>query len=115
MQQFLLLDQKLKQLFEAAKYLVKDKIYVRVISFPSWELFAKQSDTYKKKILGTKPRFAIEAGIVNGWENFIPPQNFLGMKSFGASGPYKELFKYFGITTKNLIKMLKNNIQKDLK
>ena len=87
-----------------------ENIYLRVISFPSWKLFSLQPDSYKQKILGNKPRFAIEAGIVNGWENFVSSKNFLGMKSFGASGPYKKLYEYFGITTSNLIKMIKNNI-----
>ena len=94
----------------AAKQLVNENINLRVISFPSWELFSMQSDSYKQKILGNKPRFAIEAGVINGWEKFVPSQNFLGMKSFGASGPYKKLYEYFGITTDNLIKMIKNNI-----
>ena len=95
---------------DAAKQLANENINLRVISFPSWELFSMQSDSYKQKILGNKPRFAIEAGVINGWEKFIPSQNFLGMKSFGASGPYKKLYEYFGITTDNLIKMIKNNI-----
>ena len=94
----------------AAKQLANENINLRVISFPSWELFSMQSDSYKQKILGNKPRFAIEAGVINGWEKFVPSQNFLGMKSFGASGPYKKLYEYFGITTDNLIKMIKNNI-----
>ena len=94
----------------AAKQLVNENINLRVISFPSWELFSMQSDSYKQKILGNKPRFAIEAGVINGWEKFVPSQNFLGMKSFGASRPYKKLYEYFGITTDNLIKMIKNNI-----
>ena len=94
----------------AAKQLANENINLRVISFPSWELFSMQTDSYKQKILGNKPRFAIEAGIINGWEKFVPSQNFLGMKSFGASGPYKKLYEYFGITTDNLIKMIKNNI-----
>ena len=95
---------------DAAKQLANENINLRVISFPSWELFSMQSDSYKQKILGNKPRFAIEAGVINGWEKFVPSQNFLGMKSFGASGPYKKLYEYFGITTDNLIKMIKNNI-----
>jgi transketolase len=94
----------------AAKQLANENINLRVISFPSWELFSMQSDSYKQKILGNKPRFAIEAGVINGWEKFVPSQNFLGMKSFGASGPYKKLYEYFGITSENLIKMIKNNI-----
>ena len=95
---------------DAAKQLANENINLRVISFPSWELFSMQPDSYKQKILGNKPRFAIEASVINGWEKFIPSQNFLGMKSFGASGPYKKLYEYFGITSENLIKMIKNNI-----
>ena len=95
---------------DASKKLSEENLNIRVISFPSWELFSKQSNLYKKKILGHKPRFAIEAGVVNGWENFVLSQNFLGMKSFGASGPYKKLYEHFGITSENLIKMIKKNI-----
>ena len=63
-----------------------------------------------QKIFGNKPRFAIEAGVINGWEKFVPSENFLGMKSFGMSGPYKKLYEHFGITVDNLIKMIKKNI-----
>ena len=94
----------------ASKELAKENINVRVISFPSWELFSKQTDLYKEKILGKKPRFAIEAGIKNGWENFVPSQNFVGMESFGASGPYKKLYEHFGITVEKITKMIKQNI-----
>tara|TARA_Y100000590_G_scaffold256415_2_gene287953 strand:- start:2746 stop:4725 length:1980 start_codon:yes stop_codon:yes gene_type:complete len=96
--------------FNSAKKLAEEKINVRVISFPSWEIFASQPESYQKKILGNKTRFAIEAGSVNGWEKFVPNENFLGMKSFGASGPYKDLYKHFGITSEKLIKMIKEKI-----
>ena len=89
---------------------MKDNICVRVISFPSWELFNNQPTSYKQKILGEKPRFAIEAGIINGWEKFVHPNNFLGMKSFGASGPYEKLYEHFGITFENVVEMIKQNI-----
>jgi len=95
---------------EAAGSLLNENIFVRVISLPCLELFLKQSDSYKKEILGNKPIFAIEAGTINGWEKFVPEKNFIGMNSFGASGPYKELYEHFGITSNNLIKMIKNNI-----
>ena len=90
--------------------LLKEKINVRVISFPSWELFTKQSIEYQKKILGNQPLFGIEAGIINGWEKYLPANNFIGMRSFGASGPYKKLYKHFGLTSENLINLIKNNI-----
>ena len=90
--------------------LSKENIKVRVISFPSWELFEKQNIEYQKEILGNKTLFGIEAGVSNGWEKFILNKNFLGMKSFGASGPYKNLYEHFGLTSTNLIKLIKNNI-----
>lgn len=97
---------------EASKILQNQNIFIRVISFPSWELFNKQPSEYKKEILGDKPRFAIEAGIINGWENFVPSENFIGMKSFGSSGPYKKLYEHFGITSQNMVDLIKNNLKK---
>ena len=90
--------------------LSKESINVRVISFPSWEIFDKNSEKDKNKILGNKPRFAIEAGVINGWEKFIPSENFLGMKSFGASGPYKKLYEHFKITPDVLKELIKEGI-----
>ena len=55
---------------------LKEKLKIRVISFPSWELFLNQSKEYQKNTLGNKPIFAIEAGIINGWEKYIPSENF---------------------------------------
>ena len=95
---------------KASDELRKDKIFIRVVSFPSWKIFSKKSKVYKDKILGVKPKFAIEAGVINGWENFVNPKNFIGMKSYGKSGPYKKLYDHFGINYKNLIKMIKDSI-----
>ena len=95
---------------EASKELNSDNVKVRVISIPSWEFFDQQSTEYKKDILGEKPKFAIEAGVINGWEKYIPYNNFIGMKSFGSSGPYKKLYEYFGITSSNLVKLIKTRI-----
>ena len=91
---------------ECSNKLLKDNINVRVISFPSWEIFEKNSDEEKEKILGNKDLFAIEAGVINGWEKYVPSSNFIGMKSFGASGPYKQLYEYFGITSEALYKLI---------
>ena len=100
---------------ETSNKLKKENISLRVISFPSWELFSKQTIEYKSQILGNKPIFAIEAAIINGWEKFVPTDNFLGMNSFGASGPYKKLYNHFGINSENLIKMIKKNIMENEK
>ena len=72
----------------------------RVVSVPCFELFARQSPEYRAAVIGSAPvRIAIEAGIGQGWERFIGGDGvFIGMDSFGASGPYQELYAHFGIT-----------------
>ena len=95
---------------KTSKSFLKENINIRIISFPSWELFSKQSKDYQNNILGNKPRFAIEAGVINGWEKYIPSENFLGMNTFGASGPHQNLFEHFGLTDSNLSKLIKNNL-----
>ncbi len=92
---------------EASNKLEKININLRVISFPSMELFENQDETYKKKILGEKPCFAVEAGIINGWEKYINNNNFIGMNSFGASGPYKDVYKHFKITSDEIYEKIK--------
>lgn len=95
---------------EASDLLLKDNINIRVVSFPSWEIFDKKLEKDKKKILGNKPIFAIEAGVINGWEKYVPAENFIGMNSFGASGPYKELYNHFEITSAAMAKLIKERI-----
>ena len=96
---------------ESSKMLSEKKINVRVISIPSWEIFDKKSENKKSIILGNKPLFAIEAGVINGWEKYINKDNFIGMSSFGASAPYKKLYEHFGITSKNLKELIERRIK----
>ena len=77
---------------------------------PSLELFEINDQKYKNEILGNKPIFAIEAGVINGWERYINTKNFIGMSGFGASGPYKELYKHFNITSEDVINIILKNI-----
>jgi len=98
---------------ESAAILANEKINIRVVSFPSWEIFEKQTDEDKLNILGNKPRFAIEAGVINGWERYIPSENFIGMKAFGASGPYKKLYEHFAITSNALVELIKEKMEKN--
>ena len=95
---------------KASVELEKNKIYARVISIPCFELFDSQSKEYKKQILGSKICYGIEAGVINGWEKYVDSENFIGMKTFGASGPYKELYEFFGITVDKLVEKIKKNI-----
>ncbi len=85
----------------AAQALLKEKgIAARVVSVPSLELFLAQPDKVRKQVIGEAPvRVAIEAGVRFGWDAVIGRKGiFVGMEGFGASAPYKELYKHFGIT-----------------
>jgi len=88
------------------KIFENNNLKIRVISMSSFELFEKNNDSYKNDILGNKPIFAIEAGVINGWEKYIKNENFVGMSTFGESGPYKDLYKHFKITDDHLIEKI---------
>jgi transketolase len=85
---------------QAREMLKADGIAARVVSMPCWALFEKQDATYRDAVIGKSPvNVAIEAGVREGWDRYIGPDGiFIGMKSFGASAPYKEVYKHFGIT-----------------
>ncbi len=92
------------------KLKIQNNLNIRVVSIPSFELFEKNNADIKKQILGNKPLFGIEAGVVNGWEKYVNTENFVGMSTFGESGPYKELYKHFKITDQNLIEIITKNL-----
>ncbi len=84
-----------------AQKLLKDKgIAARVVSVPSLELFLAQPEDYRAKVIGDAPvKLAVEAAVRFGWDAVIGPDGlFVGMHSFGASGPYKDVYRNFGIT-----------------
>ncbi len=90
-----------------AKALLEAKgIGTRVVSMPSFEAFAEQDESYRRRILPPGPvRIAIEAGIRQSWDRWLSDERgnwkksgFIGMDSFGASAPIEELYAHFGIT-----------------
>ncbi len=85
---------------KAKDLLAAKNIAARVVSVPCFELFAEQDEAYRKAVIGNSPvKIAVEAAIRQGWDYFIGSDGvFVGMSSFGASGPYKELYSHFGIT-----------------
>ncbi len=88
-------------IIEAGQKLADTGRCVRLVSFPSWDLFAAQTAEYRKKVLpdSIQKRVSIEAGITMGWEKWVGEQGIsVGMTSFGASAPAGTLFKEFGIT-----------------
>ena len=90
---------------EAQKQLAEQGTSARVVSVPSMELFNKQSDAYKAEIFGSaKARVAVEAGIEMSWNKILGDKGrFVGMNSFGASGPIDALYSHFGITAKAVV------------
>ncbi len=94
---------------EASNLLKQDGIKVAVVSLPCWELFDKQNDDYKLKVLGNSPRIAIEAACEMGWSKYLGEDGiFIGMSSFGASGPAPDLYKHFGITLEAIVEQARS-------
>jgi transketolase len=90
---------------EARAKLAAEGIPSRVVSMPSWILFEEQPEEYRRKVLGPGTvKVAIEAAVRQGWDRYIGSEllaeggAFIGMHSFGASGPYKDVYAKFGIT-----------------
>jgi transketolase len=88
---------------KAADMLAKDGIKAAVVSLPCWELFDKQDASYRRSVLGTAPRVAVEAASGMGWERWTGDSGaFIGMKGFGASAPAPQLYEHFGITAEKV-------------
>ena len=97
---------------EASDLLNAEGIKAAVVSLPCWELFDKQDETYRKDVLGNSPRIAIEAACDMGWSKYIGDKGvFIGMKSFGASGPADQLYKHFGINSEAIVKQARSIIK----
>jgi transketolase len=97
---------------EARDLLQSDNIPTRVVSVPSWELFNQQNESYKQTILGDEEaRVAVEAANSMGWESFIGLSGIMiGMDSFGASAPAKDLYNHFGITTEKVVSAIRKQL-----
>ena len=84
--------------------LAKYKIYSKVISMPCQDIFDQQSVSYKKKILDeSKIKISIEAASTDCWKKYIGTDGLtFGINAFGKSAPYKDIYKYFGLTASNI-------------
>lgn len=91
---------------DAFERLAAEGIRVRVVSMPSWELFEQQSPDYRDSVLppDTTARVSVEQAGTFGWERYVGDRGaMIGMASFGASAPLKELQKKFGFTVENIM------------
>ena len=81
---------------------------------PCQELFDKQPKEYKEKVIGKNSiKISIEAGSIFGWEKYVGSEGVsLGIKSFGKSAPYKELYEHFNLTSDNIVKLTRKMLGK---
>ena len=95
---------------EAYEQLLNDGIRARVVSMPSWDIFERQPLEYRKSVLppSVKARVAIEQASTFGWDRYVGEEGrVIGMHTFGASAPLKELQKKFGFVPDQVVAIAK--------
>jgi transketolase len=91
---------------EAHEALASKGIRSRVVSMPSWDIFEHQPQAYRDEVLppGVKARIAVEQASVLGWDRYVGAEGrVIGMKTFGASAPLKELQRKFGFEPERIV------------
>ena len=98
-------------ILEAGKQLSAEGLGVRVVSFPSWDLFEAQEEAYRESVLpkALPVRLAVEAGATLGWERYA--SSTLGIDHYGASAPYQVIFERFGFTVQNIVSLAKGLLE----
>jgi transketolase len=98
---------------EAFERLTAEGIRARVVSMPSWELFEQQTQEYRDAVLPPEvtARVSVEQASTFGWERYVGPTGTrIGMRSFGASAPLKELQKKFGFTVDHVVEAARGQL-----
>lgn len=98
---------------QAYEQLLLEGIHSRVVSMPSWDLFENQPLEYRDKVFppDVKARVAIEQASTFGWERYVGTTGeVIGMKTFGASAPLKELQKKFGFEPGQIVTAAKRQL-----
>jgi transketolase len=94
-------------LIEAAgRALADEGVAVRLVSFPSWELFLEQDPAYRESVLPRqiRARISIEAAAPLGWERWVGDEGVaIGLERFGASAPYEEIYRQLGLTVERIV------------
>jgi transketolase len=99
----------------AYEQLAAEGIKARVVSMPSWELFELQDEAYKEKIIprAVKARVAVELASKLGWDRYVTSHDqIIGMRTFGASAPLKEVTKKFGFTVESVLATAQREVEK---
>src|SRR5262249_20286750 len=100
---------------EAHEQLIAEGIRSRVVSMPSWEIFEHQSEEYQDSVLPpkVKARVAVEQASTLGWERYVGRSGqVIGMKTFGASAPLKELQRKFGFEPDQVVAAAKKQLDR---
>ena len=95
---------------DAAHVLAQEGIATRIVSFPSWNLFEKQSIGYQREVLPLeiKPRLAVEAAVSFGWKKWVGDDgDVLAVDQYGASAPAARIFSEYGFTVENVVNRVK--------
>lgn len=100
---------------EAYEHLTREGIHARVVSMPCWEIFEHQSAEYRESVIpdSVQARVAVEQASTFGWGRYVHHRDaIIGMHTFGASAPLKELTKKFGFTLENVVATAKREIER---
>ena len=99
----------------AYEKLKEEGIRARVVSMPSWDIFESQDQGYRDQVLppDVTARVAVEAAATLGWDKYVGPKGrIIGMRTFGASAPLKDVMKKFGFTIENVTKTARELVAK---
>lgn len=100
----------------AGRTLEAEGINVRLISFPSWDLFEAQDLAYRDSVLPPrlKARVAVEAGVPQGWERYVGCEGTtVTISRFGASSPYQKIYEEYGLTPANVVAVSRKLLGKE--
>lgn len=98
---------------KAHEELIAEGIRSRVVSMPSWEIFDHQSEEYRNSVLppSVKARVAVEQASTLGWERYVGPTGrIIGMRTFGASAPLRELQRKYGFEPDQVVAAAKQQL-----
>ena len=97
----------------AYEQLKTEGVKARVVSMPSWDIFEHQSEEYRHQVLPpeVKARVSVEQASTFGWSQYVGPTGkMIGMHTFGASAPLKELQKKFGFSPDKVVEAAREAI-----
>ncbi len=98
----------------AGERLAEEGANVRLVSFPSWELFEAQDQTYKESVFPPhiRKRLAVEAGVSQGWMKYTGAEgDMISVEKFGVSAPYQVIFEEYGFTIDNVYRHARKLIE----